>query len=66
MTNEDFKRIRAVYQETQLAFGRRLGWEGPEATIKRKVSAYELGERPIVGPLAALLVLLDKLGSIAR
>lgn len=58
MTAADFRAIRALYGETQYAFGLRLGFEGQQRTVERKVRRYENDETPIVGPLAALLDLL--------
>jgi transcriptional regulator with XRE-family HTH domain len=56
----DFRRVRALYGETQEQFGRRLGWSGPRAHIERKVRRYESGETPIVGTMAVLLRLVEE------
>lgn len=66
MTAADFKRIRARYGETQLAFGMRLGFCGSASAITRKVRRFESGDTPIVGTQAVLLDLFDKLGNITR
>lgn len=61
MNPADFLRIRTLYGESQLEFGRRLGFEEKPDSIRRKVRRYELGETPIAGAMAALLKLLEEL-----
>lgn len=58
MTGDDFRTVRALYGESQLEFGLRVGFEGPHESIRRRVRRYESGETPVVGPLAALLAIL--------
>lgn len=62
MNADDFRAIRELYGESQLVFGRRLGFDHePNDTVRRKVRRYELGETPIVGTMAALLTVLREL-----
>jgi transcriptional regulator with XRE-family HTH domain len=59
MNGSDFRRVRALYGETQEQFGQRLGWSGSRGTVERRVTRYESGESPVVGPLAVLLTMLE-------
>jgi hypothetical protein len=59
MTGADFLRVRQLYGDTQVQFGRRIGFviESDDA-VGRKVRRYE-SRGPIVGPMAVLLELLE-------
>ena len=59
MHGDHMRHVRSLYGETQTQFARRLGFEGPDLTLERKVRRFEKGEQQIRGPLAALLRLLE-------
>lgn len=62
MTGDGLKAIRKRLGLSVIEFGRVLGYEGEDNSVKVAVRRYERGDRPVPPWIARLAMMLDRYG----